>query len=76
MLGTGEGVVQACRGFPAPSVGRYTAAALPPPAGLQAPGVDRLSLAQRGQGVEGDDTGDSAGECVPAYPRGTGTRRT
>ena len=40
-LGTGEGVVQACRGFPAPSAGRYTAASSPPPVGLPAPGMAR-----------------------------------
>ena len=65
-LGTGEGL-QAWRGFPAPSVGRHTAASLPPRAGLPAPGVARPSLDQRERGTEGDDTGDSAGERVPAH---------
>lgn len=94
MLGTGEGVVQACRASPhllwadtqqqpclrpaGPSPRLLWADTQQPglPSGSPGPGVARLSLGQGGQGVEGDDTGDSAGECVPAYPRGTGTRRT
>lgn len=64
--GLGEGL-QAWRGFPAPSAGRHTATSLPPRGRSPGPRGGRAIPGPEGTGHGGDDTGDSAGERVPAY---------